>query len=326
MCPGSYIRRAWGATPGVKARKYKSRRPGQFVVEVGWSRGRATLGAAALSERCSVVSVDHQELPLGVLNASSGTGSAEPVVEGRRPVSAGKESDACTCRALRRMGGGTERRIDGAKQGRSPCQPRLDRMARTRRITAKTGNRGEAGRLAAEVVVAKTARTTQPRLSEGPLGGRGRRWRRAGVVPVLGYHAPGHSAVQAACLKVISCGGGEGGRPTARGATALGLVGEPVGAAGAGTLSLIGARLQPDWGEPNVRLIGGREETGASRLVRAAYGASRLPDTRSTAETSWSGRGSWCAPTRARPASTDRPSLMLRSTASPSSLMSWPWN
>ena len=42
--------------------------------------------------------------------------------------------------------------------------------------------------------------------------------------------------------------------------------------------SLIGARLQPDWGEPNVRLIGGREETGASRLCRAARGASRLPD------------------------------------------------
>ena len=43
-------------------------------------------------------------------------------------------------------------------------------------------------------------------------------------------------------------------------------------------LPLIGACLQPDWGEPNVRLIGGREETGASRLCRAARGASRLPD------------------------------------------------
>ena len=43
-------------------------------------------------------------------------------------------------------------------------------------------------------------------------------------------------------------------------------------------LSLRGARFQPDWGEPNVRLIGGREETGASRLCRAARGASRLPD------------------------------------------------
>ena len=42
--------------------------------------------------------------------------------------------------------------------------------------------------------------------------------------------------------------------------------------------SLICARFQPDWGKPNVRLIGGREETGASRLCRAARGASRLPD------------------------------------------------
>jgi group II intron reverse transcriptase/maturase len=41
---------------------------------------------------------------------------------------------------------------------------------------------------------------------------------------------------------------------------------------------LKGARFQPDWGEPNVRLIGGREETGASRHGRAARGASRLPD------------------------------------------------
>jgi hypothetical protein len=42
--------------------------------------------------------------------------------------------------------------------------------------------------------------------------------------------------------------------------------------------SLICARFQPDWGKPNVRLIGGREETDASRLVRAARGVSRLPD------------------------------------------------
>ena len=45
-----------------------------------------------------------------------------------------------------------------------------------------------------------------------------------------------------------------------------------------GMRPLICARFQPDWGKPNVRLIGGREETGASRLGRAARGASRLPD------------------------------------------------
>ena len=144
----------------------------------------------------------------------------------------------------------------------------------------KTGNRREAWRLAAEAVVAMTARTTQPRPSEGPLGKRGRRLQeRSGVVPAMGYHAPGHSAGQAACLTAMSCGGGEGGRPTLRAAATFGLVGEPVAAVGGGMLPLIGACFQPDWGEPNVRLIGGREETGASRLCRAACGASRLPDT-----------------------------------------------
>jgi hypothetical protein len=217
---------------------------------------------------------------LGALKANCGIGSAEPLGRRRRPASAGKESDVCTRRALRRMGGGTERRIDVAKRGRSPRQPTPDRMAKTRRITAITGSRRKAWRLAAEAVVAMTARTTQPRPSQGPLGKRGRRCQeRLGVVPVMGYHAPGHSAIQAACLIAMSCGGGEGGRPTLRAATTFGLVGEPVCAAGGGMLPLIRARLQPDWGKPNVRLIGGREETGASRLCRAARGASRLPDT-----------------------------------------------
>ena len=62
-CAQAVISGALGGRPSrVKARKYKSRRPGRLV-EVGWSRGRAKLGAAALSERCSVVSVGHQELP-----------------------------------------------------------------------------------------------------------------------------------------------------------------------------------------------------------------------------------------------------------------------
>lgn len=214
MCPGSYIRRALGVTPGVKARKYKSRRPDRIPVEVGWSRGPATLGAAALSERCSVVSVGHQELPLGALNASCGSGSAEPVIEGRRPAPAGKESDACTRGALRRMGGGTERRIDNAKQGRSPRQPRPDRMARTRRITAITGSRREAWRLAAEVVVALTARTTQPRPSEGPLGGRGRRCGRGWRSARYGLSRAGAQCRSGCVPHGHSRGGGEGGMPT----------------------------------------------------------------------------------------------------------------
>jgi hypothetical protein len=120
--------------------------------------------------------VSHQEPPFGECSMPTvGFGSAEPVEGGRRPVSAGKRSDACTRRAPRRMGGGTKGRIDVSKRGRSPCQPRPDRMARARRITAKREVVGRAWRLAAEAVIVMTARTTQPRSSEGPLGELGRR-------------------------------------------------------------------------------------------------------------------------------------------------------
>jgi hypothetical protein len=68
-----------------------------------------------------------------------GFGSAEPVRTGRRPVSAGKESDMSTRRALRRRGSGTKERIDVSKWGRSGAQPRPDRMARTRRMGRITG-------------------------------------------------------------------------------------------------------------------------------------------------------------------------------------------
>ena len=72
----------------------------------------------------------------------------------------------------------------------------------------------------------------------------------------MGYHALGHSADSAACLMAMSCGSGEGGMPTLRAAATRGLVSEPVAAVCGGMLPLIGACLQPDWGEPNVRLIG----------------------------------------------------------------------
>jgi hypothetical protein len=57
MCPGSHIRRAWGATLSRESPDVQVPAARRFLVEVGWSRGRATLGAAALSERCSVVMV-----------------------------------------------------------------------------------------------------------------------------------------------------------------------------------------------------------------------------------------------------------------------------
>ena len=279
MCPGSHIRRAWGATPSrespdvqVPAARPRSGR-GRLVQGASNARGRSI--KRTLQRRYGV----HQELPLGALKANCGIGSAEPLGRRRRPAPAGKESDVCTRRAPRRMGGGTERRIDVAKRGRSPRQPTPDRMAKTRRITANTGSRRKAWRLAAEAVVAMTARTTQPRPSQGPLGKRGRRCQeRPGVVPVMGYHAPGHSAVQAACLTAMSCGGGEGGRPTPRAATTFGLVGEPVLAVLQGNAAADRRSLAAGLGKtqrPVDRGAGGNRRQSA-----LPCGARRLPPTR----------------------------------------------
>lgn len=106
-----------------------------------------------------------------------------------------------------------------------------------------------------------------------------------GVVPVMGYHAPGHSAGQAACLMISFRDGGEGGMPTLRVVAARGLVGEPVGAACGGTLLLKGACLQPYRGEPYVRLIGGGRKpapvgVAVRRAAPLAYPTQGLPQGR----------------------------------------------
>ncbi len=53
-------------------------------------------------------------------------------------------------------------------------------------------------------------------------------------------------------------------------------------------------------------------------------GGSTRSMTRSIAGTCWSARGGWCAPTAARPASTDRPSPTSSNTGPPVCLTSWP--
>src|SRR3970040_1571348 len=76
MCPGSHIRRARGVTPGRESPDVQVPDGPAVSVEVGWFRGRASLGAAASSERCSVVNRVHQELPFqGALKASCGGGA-----------------------------------------------------------------------------------------------------------------------------------------------------------------------------------------------------------------------------------------------------------
>ena len=138
-CPGSHIRRARGATLGRESPEVQV--PGGPAPLGSRSVGpgvRAILGAAALSESLQRRDGLPPRAPFGGCSwPTVGIGSAEPVRTGRRPVSAGKESDTSTRRALRRRGSGTKERIDVSKWGRSGAQPRPDRMARIRRITAK---------------------------------------------------------------------------------------------------------------------------------------------------------------------------------------------
>jgi len=137
-CPGSHIRRAWGATPGRESPEVQV--PGGPAV---WSRSvgpgaRAILGAAASSESLQRRDGRPPRSPFGGAQCQLWeSGSAEPVRTGRRPVSAGKESDIGTRGAPRRRGGGTKERTDVSKWGRSAAQPRPDRMAKTLRITGE---------------------------------------------------------------------------------------------------------------------------------------------------------------------------------------------
>jgi len=139
MCPGSHIRRARGATPGRESPEVQV--PGGPARL--WSRSvgpgaRAILGAAASSESLQRRYGRPPRSPFGGAQCQLWeSGSAEPVRTGRRPASAGKESDICTRGAPRRRGGGTKERIDVSKWGRSVAQPRPDRMAKTRRITVE---------------------------------------------------------------------------------------------------------------------------------------------------------------------------------------------
>ena len=124
-----------------------------------------------------------------------------------------------------------------------------------------------------------TARTTQPRPSKGPLGERGRRLQeRLGVVPLAAITRRGAVPVWLRASWSGPLAAAKAASQPANCRRHAGWSRSPSPRTRWGTRSLICARFQPDWGKPNVRLIGGREETGASRIFRAARGASRLPD------------------------------------------------
>jgi hypothetical protein len=140
MCPGSHIRRAWGVTPGRESPDVEAPDGPAVMVEVGWLRGASNPRGRSVKrtlQRRYVVPPRASRVVRGALKANCGVGSAEPLTTGRRPVSAGKESDVCTRGAPRRRGVGTEGRVDGSKRGRSEAQPIPDRMAKTRRITER---------------------------------------------------------------------------------------------------------------------------------------------------------------------------------------------
>ena len=185
-CPGSHIRRARGATLGRESPEVQV--PGGPTLR---GRGRLvqgreqSLGPQRQANRCSVVTVSHQEPPLGGAHGQLWEcGSAEPVRTGRRPVSAGKNRTYAPAGLL-----GVEavapRKGSILKVGKvwSPAKTRP--YGKGSAYNRETGSRREGSRLAAEAVRAMTARTTQPRLSKGPLGERGRRLQeRLGVVPL----------------------------------------------------------------------------------------------------------------------------------------------
>ena len=153
-CPGSDIRRAWGVTPGRGSPEVKA--PDGPVAcggRVSWLRGASNPRGRSVKRTLQRRYVMPPRAP--VWECSMPTvefESAEPLTTWRRPVPVGKGSDVCTRGALRRRGGGTEGRTDDSKRGRSLAQPRPDRMAKTRRITAGAGSRWEGWRLAAEAV------------------------------------------------------------------------------------------------------------------------------------------------------------------------------
>jgi hypothetical protein len=101
---------------------------------------------------------------------------------------------------------------------------------------------------------------------------------RLGVVPLCGYHAPGRSAGMAARPMVMSCGGGEGGRPTWQLLATRGLVEEPVAAHAAGNAAADMRSLPAGLGKTQRPVDRG---AGGNRCQSALpCGTRRLPPTR----------------------------------------------
>ena len=143
----------------------------------------------------------------------------------------------------------------------------------------KTGSRREGPRLAAEAVRAMTARTTQRRPSKGPLGERGRRLQeRLGVVPLAAITRRGAVPVWLRASWSNPAVAAKAASQPANCRRHEGLVEEPVAAHAVGNAVADMRSLPAGLGKTQRPVDRGAEETDASRLARAAHGASRLPD------------------------------------------------
>jgi hypothetical protein len=276
----------------VKARKYKYPTARPCAVEVGWLRGRASRGAAALSERCSVVTYTTKSSPGG--SAQGQLWSRERRAPGKwaKAGVGGEENRTQAPVGLPGVWAVAPRPGSVAQSGEGlRAKPRRDRMAEDPAYNREAGSRREGRRPAAEAVRAMTVGTTQPRPSKGPLGerGRGRGDRPGRLLPPGSYLRPDRKVVwvedpgaaKAVChLGTTSrcCWAGQRAR------RAVVVWGMP---------PLRGAGFQPDWGKPNVRMIGGRVET--SRSEEPACNRAKSPAAYASAS------GSRCASVGAPP-------------------------
>ncbi len=276
MCPGSDIRRARGVTPGRESPDVEVPDGPAVVVEVGWFRGRASLAAAASSERCSVVNRVHQELPfLGALKASRGEWERRASVAWAKASVCGEAIGHVHPQGSPAYGRWQQGKDRWLKAGKVcvPAKTRPD--GKDPAYNRNTGSRREGRRLAAEAVGAMTARTTQPRPSKGPLGEHGRRFGEGpGVVPLGAMTRRGVVPLRVSRPCGRTAWHGEGGRPTRGGPCGSdGRVGAPTASSTPGNAAAEMRSLPAGLGKtqrPVDRGAGGNQRQSATAARRQA--------------------------------------------------------
>jgi hypothetical protein len=174
MCPGSHIRRAWGVTPlraspevqVPAARPTRSRSVGPGGEQRSGPQHKANAAASLLCPPRAPVGSAQGQLWFWECRACHRKAKASVCGEGIGRVHP---------QDFPAYGRWHRARDRCRKAGKVSVLAKTRPHDKDPAYNRKTGNRREAWRLAAEAVVVMTARTTQPRSSEGPLGERGRR-------------------------------------------------------------------------------------------------------------------------------------------------------